>query len=79
MSIAQFFESHAIDGRAVIQGHPDSPERWIAKVGNIFGEVSYWHCQSNDMDIIALDPETEARVLLGFRALGGRPRTRKPS
>lgn len=77
MTIAAFYESHAIDGRAVIQGQPDNPERWIAKVGNIFGDVSYWHCQSNDMDIVALDPQTEACVLLGFRALGGRPR--KPS
>lgn len=77
MSVAEFFQQHAIDGRAVIQGQPDSPERWIARIENGWGDVSYWHCQSNEMDIIALDPQTEARVLLGFRSLGGRPR--KPS
>lgn len=77
MTIAAFYEQHQIDGRAVIQGHPDQPERWIIRAASIVGEISYWHCQSNDYDIIALDPECEARVLLGFRALGGRPR--KPS
>jgi len=76
MTVAAFYASYAIEGRAVIQGRPENPERWIVKVGNPYGEVSYWHCQSNDMDIIALDPECEARVLLGFRALGGRPRRR---
>lgn len=77
MTIAAFYQQHAIDGRAVIQGQPHNPERWIVKASSILGEVSYWHCQSNDLDIIALDPDCEARVLLGFRALGGRPR--KPS
>lgn len=77
MTVAAFFETHAIDGRAVIQGSPDHPERWIARIENTWGDVSYWHCHSSEMDIIALDPQTEARVLLGFRALGGRPR--KPS
>lgn len=77
VSVAEFFATHAIDGRATIQGQPENPERWIARIENTWGDVSYWHCQSNELDIIALDPQAEARVLLGFRALGGRPR--KPS
>jgi hypothetical protein len=69
VTIAAYYAEYAIDGRAVVQGEPWAPERWIVRLDD-----GYVHCQSNDGKVIDLDPQMDVQVLQRFRALGGRPR-----
>lgn len=72
MTVAQYYAVAVYDGRAVVQGEPWEPQRWIARVDD-----EYWHCQSDDGRVIGLDPSYDVRVLLRFKAIGGRPRKQR--
>ena len=50
MTIEQYYEKHAIDGRAILSGTRDHPQRWIVLVSGLVGDL-YCLCSANAMAI----------------------------
>ena len=68
MTVAEFYQAHAHDGRAVIAGDWQSPERWIVRLRGV-GGVGYFLCGADVTDKVAqvdgtMDVEKAARVSL---------------
>lgn len=78
MTVAHFYEDAATNGRAVIEGNPVHPQRWIVRARNASGQASYWQCESASVEIRQVDPAMEVARLQVLRNLGGRPRRKHP-
>lgn len=77
MTIAAFYDTACVDGRAVVVGTFETPAEWIVRVRNAVGDVGYWHCASANCEIVRVDPAMEVAVLQRLVNLGGRPRGRR--
>lgn len=64
MTIAEFYERHAIDGRATVErrGQVQEPPTWISRA-RYRRQSTYWLCRRDDIAIQLLDPSADAEKL----------------
>lgn len=63
MTVAHYFETHAIDGRAALgRKTPFEPPTWISKA-TAHGRVSYWLCKRDECQIEQLDAEADVKTI----------------